>query len=69
MTVKQTARFRRFKQRQAEQQRRLSKARALCAKAGSVDDTLALEILKAQERAAARKAKREAIRKAKGEAK
>jgi hypothetical protein len=60
MTKQAAARFLAQKQRRADKQRRIAKARSLCAQAGTVDTALALEILKAQERAAARAAKRDA---------
>jgi len=58
MNSKQVANLLKFKTKQAEQQRRRAKAVSMCAP--GTDPALAMEILKAQERAAQREAKRTA---------
>lgn len=59
MSRQQADRLRSQKAKLAAKAARQAKANALCAASGECDTALALEILKAQERAAARKAKRD----------
>lgn len=58
MSQHQAEKFHKQKAKQQAKTQRMAKAKALCAASGECDQALALEILKAQERAAEREAKR-----------